>query len=92
MNESQQFKPVNARHVDVRDQTMNLFEIATLEQCRGGGKQAHGMARRFQKILKRLENSAVIIDHCNDEWWRVVSHAGIWILPERYAAVSNRKM
>jgi len=45
-----------------------------LEQCRGGGKQAHGMARRFQKILERLENSAIIVDHCNDQSSGAVSH------------------
>jgi Bacterial regulatory proteins, luxR family len=45
MNHTYQFETIHHRHIDVRDQALDLLETAASEQCGGRGKRTHRIIR-----------------------------------------------
>src|SRR5688500_15152229 len=74
MNGSQYLETIHHGHIDVRNQAIDLRQTTAFQQCGCRRKQAHCIVRRLQEKLNRLENSLIIINHCDDEVARVVSH------------------
>jgi len=83
MNQARQFKTIYLWQVNVRDEAVNLGETAVPQQRRGGAEQAHIMACRLEKILKRLQNSLVIIDYSHDAR-QTHGEAGVRIFTSRH--------
>ena len=92
LNRSGEFKTVYDGHADVRDQTLNLLNPATVQQRPGRRKQARVIARGFQQNSERLENPLIIVNHRNDGAATVVRRVHARILSNRRAAFCNSKM
>jgi len=82
MNQSYQLEALHARHVNVRDHAIDLWQTSAIQECRARCKQPHGIVRRLKEILKRSQNALVVIDYRNDGAGPTVVH-GVLVVRHR---------
>jgi hypothetical protein len=82
MNLSYQLEALHARHVNIRDQAIDLWQTSAIQECRARCKQPYGIVRGLQEVLKRPQNAHVVIDHRNDGAGPTVVH-GVLVVKHR---------
>src|SRR5262249_13267666 len=63
VDESQELEAVHVRHVDIRDEAVDLRQATAVEECGGGAEGVRSVVSGFEKIFDRSQNAVIVVDH-----------------------------